>query len=878
MKQLFNRLPPQFLSVISVAVLMMILSYTSIGNSLESSFYRLAVKLSPSQQLTAETVVVGLDEAVFEEYGEWPWASKQLARLLASIRKAKPKSIGLMMPLEDGQTSSNLNELVGEIKKGEEAIANKKEEVLDRSKSKSRTNRLTDLNQKAEMLAFTRSWLSKADVDARLLNEFWRADNVVLMATAQETDFPFEPGDELSKARVAQVWEGTPWYLNKWMYFLFAPGSADSVMFIQVPGERFLRSAKSLGLSDSEYTMPDPLGVKAVYPLDADSVLVNQVAMLYAMSHGKVLSEQIQYQRAHALKIGDQTKLAVTPGGYFLPRVNSRFVHPTLKQEDGLVPQISAGDILSKKASIGVLRDKNVLIGRVDEASKRDYLMGSIPTVIWSAYNLESMIQGMSINMPSSFYFLQRLMIVLMAVFLLLLSVTWLHRISGLLLSAGIGLLLLLISAIVIISQQLWLPMMSAVVALWFAHAVAFITHRFNTAVTEGKHEAYDAFTSLGLHLQAQGQLDQAFAEYKKCPPTPKVLASLYELAQDFERRRQYGRARKVYEHILNNDLAYQDVAQRMQRLKAMDMPSPAQSIDPHAVDSDTLLLDESQVAKPMIGRYQVEEVLGRGAMGIVYLGSDPKIGRKVAIKTLPLKQEFEGHDLDEAKYRFYREAEASGRLHHPNIVTVYDVGEELDLAYIAMDYAKGKSLENFVNIGEQLPVDEVLTIMIQLAEALNYAHKEGVVHRDIKPANIIYDQESKLAKVTDFGIARLTDSGRTSTGTVLGTPAYMSPEQITGKESDGRSDLFSSGVTMYHLLTGSLPFRGDSMANLIYQITNEKPQDISKYRPILTAKIAAIVNRLLNKDPIQRIQDGGQLARYLTEALADWQSEERYN
>src|SRR5438445_9981025 len=248
---------------------------------------------------------------------------------------------------------------------------------------------------------------------------------------------------------------------------------------------------------------------------------------------------------------------------------------------------------------------------------------------------------------------------------------------------------------------------------------------------------------------------------------------------------------------------------------------------------SETLILSGAQAPpggtlalgggaeKPMLGRYRVEKELGKGAMGVVYLGKDPKIGRVVAIKTMALSQEFEADELAEVKERFFREAETAGRLNHPNIVTIYDAGEEHDLCYIAMEFLKGKDLVQYTKMPNLLPPDKVLSIIERVADAVGYAHTMGVVHRDIKPANIMYEPEADSPKVTDFGIARITDSSRTKTGMVLGTPSYMSPDQLSGKKIDGRSDLFSLGVTLYQMLSGQLPFTGESMTQLMFSIAN---------------------------------------------------------
>ncbi|MBT6903846.1 MAG: serine/threonine protein kinase, partial [Gemmatimonadetes bacterium] len=273
-----------------------------------------------------------------------------------------------------------------------------------------------------------------------------------------------------------------------------------------------------------------------------------------------------------------------------------------------------------------------------------------------------------------------------------------------------------------------------------------------------------------------------------------------------------------------------------------------------------TLLIDGS-IEKPMLGRYQVEKELGKGAMGVVYLGRDPKINRTVAIKTMALAQEFDEDEIDDVKERFFREAETAGRLSHPNIVTIFDAGEEHDLAYIAMEFLKGQDLSELVKGERQFDLPEVIDIVIASADALAYAHAQNVVHRDIKPANIMYEPETRSVKLTDFGIARITDSNKTKTGMVLGTPSFMSPEQLAGKRVDGRSDLFSLGVMLFQLSSGSLPFRGDSMATLMFQIANEPHPNILDIKPDLPPCLKAVVDRALTKSADDRYATGTEMA-----------------
>ena len=301
-------------------------------------------------------------------------------------------------------------------------------------------------------------------------------------------------------------------------------------------------------------------------------------------------------------------------------------------------------------------------------------------------------------------------------------------------------------------------------------------------------------------------------------------------------------------------------------------------STDAQAAASDSTTVADSVAAsgpltrteRTMLGRYRIDRELGRGAMGMLYLGHDPQLGRQVAIKTMALAREFEGVELVEARARFFREAEMAGRLQHRDIVTIYDAGEDQDLAYIAMEFVKGRDLLQHTLPGRLLPVPAVLQIVARVAQALAYAHSQGVVHRDIKPANVMIDPDSDTVKVTDFGIARVTDASRTRTGMVLGTPSFMSPEQMAGRRVDGRSDLYSLGVMLFQLLTGSLPHNSESMATLMYQIANQPAPDVRTLRPGLPEALANIVALALEKRPEVRYSDGKTFAADLLAVAAE--------
>jgi hypothetical protein len=387
---------------------------------------------------------------------------------------------------------------------------------------------------------------------------------------------------------------------------------------------------------------------------------------------------------------------------------------------------------------------------------------------------------------------------------------------------------------------------------------------------------------------------EQRFAELKARKASATVLGDLYTLGTQLEQRGRNVQATAVYRHLVRVDNTYKDVGLRLRRLMdaerkplptgapaakaATPAPSdrnrparaPATPVAPKFIAGGGSAAPAARAALAVagdvqrLGRYQLEREIGRGAMGTVYLGRDTAINRLVAIKAIPLATEFSESELAEARARFFREAETAGRLNHPNIVTIYDVGEERGLAYIAMEYLKGRHLSDYATLDTLLEPRKVLDLVGRTAQALGFAHKQQVVHRDIKPANIMYDPSADVLKITDFGIARLTGAGTTRTGIVLGTPSFMSPEQLEGRTVTGHSDLFSLGVSLFQLLTGQLPFTADSMTGLMQQIAEAPHPPLRALRPDLPACVDGIIDRALAKTPEARFESGAQMAAAL--------------
>lgn len=521
-------------------------------------------------------------------------------------------------------------------------------------------------------------------------------------------------------------------------------------------------------------------------------------------------------------------------------------------------------DVLTGKIPASKYQDKIVLIGATASGvgtTQVTPVSPAMPPVLTLAHAVSSILQEHFFITPEWGVWASLAVFMLVAAYLIVL----LPRLSaGIAAIATASLLVALVGAhfALMVGSGIWIQLMAWATLLLVGHLL-LTTKRF--LMTERGKEKSDADSAesnrmLGLAFQGQGQLDMAFDKFRKCPLDDSLMENLYNLALDFERKRQFNKAEAVFRYMGEYNPKFRDLEQRLNRAKAM---SETVMLGGSAGRSNasTMMLGDGQIEKPMLGRYQIEKELGKGAMGVVYLGRDPKINRVVAIKTMALAQEFEEDELADVKQRFFREAETAGRLNHQNIVTMYDAGEEHDLAYIAMEFLKGKDLVPYTKPGNLLPLPQVVSILARVADALAYAHSNSVVHRDVKPANVMYEPQSDQVKVTDFGIARITDSSRTKTGMVLGTPSYMSPEQLSGKKIDGRSDLFSLGVTLYQMACGKLPFVGESMAQLMFRIANEAQPDIRSINPEVPEGLVAVINRALEKDVSKRYQTGEQMA-----------------
>ncbi len=529
-------------------------------------------------------------------------------------------------------------------------------------------------------------------------------------------------------------------------------------------------------------------------------------------------------------------------------------------------------DVFSGKIPAEKYKDKIVLIGATAAGvgtAQVTPVSAVTPPVLTLAHSVSSILKQDFFVAPSWSFWAESGVFLTISLYLILL----LPRLSAGLAAAITGFLFVSLLAthyILMTTQAMWLQLMLSAALLLVGHLLVTTKRFLLTEQGKIKSDADSAESNrmLGLAFQGQGQLDIAFDKFRKVPMDDSLMDVLYNLGLDFERKRQFNKAESVFSYMAEYNPKFRDLEARKAQSRAMAETIVLGTSSGRSNDS-TMKLDQAGIAKPMLGRYEIEKELGKGAMGVVYLGKDPKISRIVAIKTMALAQEFEEDELEDVKARFFREAETAGRLNHPNIVTMYDAGEEHDLAYIAMEFLKGKDLTGYTKSPNLLPLPKVLSIIARVADALGYAHGLNVVHRDIKPANIMYDPESDSVKVTDFGIARITDSSKTKTGMVLGTPSYMSPEQLSGVKIEGHSDLFSLGVSLYQLACGKLPFEGESMAQLMFKIANEPHADILSINPSVPPCVVAIINKALAKKVGDRYANGSEMAEAIRQCAA---------
>jgi serine/threonine-protein kinase len=573
-------------------------------------------------------------------------------------------------------------------------------------------------------------------------------------------------------------------------------------------------------------------------------------------------------------------------------------------------PQYSFYDVRGDVPA-GVFRDKVVLVaGTASGTDDRDFPFAvEAPGVLMYATFLDNVFRVHFVQAPA-WAFLAEWGLFLAACAL---GVWLMPRLSTAVLLAGVPALAVAIlgaAAFCLVQQGLWIKSIFPALALLapLASTIVLRLAASEKATADETAEKIESQKLLALSFQEKGMLDMALAAFGKLPFTEDMKQVYLNLALDYQNRGQRDKALVVYQKIFSVDPAFGDVAARIERLKSattgshLAMPrvaSPAQSTEATAdlsAASVSLEATHASMATPpptalsvqytsvgssapvaaaapdgpilpgtRFARYEVERHLGRGGMGDVYLVRDTVIDRRAALKTIRADAGMDARHVIEIRQRFYREAQTAGKLAHPNIVTVYDVGEEQGMSYIVMEFVEGSTLTQLMK-KQRLTLPQINHILYHAAVGLDFAHRHGVFHRDVKPDNVMITK-TEIVKVMDFGIARIADSDLTRTGSIMGTPSYMSPEQFIGKKIDARSDIFSLGVILYELLTGSKPFNGETVHSLMFSIMQTEPPHPSTVDTKLHPAWDDILKKALAKEPEGRYATAMDLAEAVKNA-----------
>ena len=861
---------------LTVTVLFLIASNSQWLQGLERSAYDLGVRASPRVP-SDQIAVVAIDDESIANIGRWPWPRNVHAQMLDILKTGQAKVVGHTGLFLEPQVDPGLAYLMdlASFYDGSKMARNVPADLrrLDRG-----LRQAVDSNRTGAQLRRIYQQYARSSLSGPLTKEIATLGQKLRLATsALETDRIFSgsirnaANTVLAMAFVPGVPRGNPdedlpdYVLRNALFNVVdRVGAVEKRLFplttvAAIPPIRDL-GEPSAAIGHLYYNLDVDGGVRTepLVLLHYDAYIPSLALQLAAVSLN-LKPDDIRVYLGEGVQIG----------GLHIATDRHLQMHTFFYgNQDGTPPFVvdSFYDVLTGKIPANKYRDKVVLIGATAQGvgtPRVTPVSPAMPPVLTLAHSASSILNEDFFVIPEWSALAEWGGFVLVALYLVFLLP---HLRAGLAATITAVLLIALVGAHFVLMTQhaMWLQLMLCASLLLVGHLV-LTTKRF--LVTEKGKLKSDADSAesnrmLGLAFQGQGQLDMAFDKFRKCPLDDGTMDLLYHLGLDFERKRQFSKAAAVYHYMAGQDRHYRDIEQRMSRARAAEDTIMFGAAG--ATAASTLVAGGDGVQKPMLGRYQVEKELGKGAMGVVYLGRDPKISRVVAIKTLALSQEFDEEELEEVKERFFREAETAGRLTHPHIVTIYDAGEEHDLAYIAMELLEGDDLTPYTKPENLLPRPKVLEIVASAADALDYAHAQNVVHRDIKPANVMYEPTNGRMKITDFGIARITDASKTKTGMVLGTPSYMSPEQLSGNKVDGRSDLFSLGVMLFQLLTGKLPFQGDSMATLMFKIANEPHPNVTALRPDIPDCLNAIIDRALQKDMSKRYQRGHQLKQDL--------------
>ncbi|MBN1626908.1 MAG: protein kinase [Deltaproteobacteria bacterium] len=801
-----------------LSLLFVLFSFTGISllERFELGIYDFGSVLARDDNLDpARIVIVEIDDKSLDKLGSWPWPRRIMAEMIDLLKESGALIIGLNIPLDEAEHDEGLEEI---------------REFHDKYDAYPAAS--ADMSLKRWVLASLEQIEGRIDNDSILQNSIKKAGNVIL-----------------------PVYESVPPGVKK-------TDDESSFLFRYALDASGISSRVKASVSRNEMRLPLPafgenasgVGLVAASPASGDS----------GCSYPAFIGYKGSIIPSFSLSIA-ASYLGLTPGDIKVEDDIIRLKNLSVPLTEGEmlikygyeIKRYSFADFVDAEViPENVFKGKIVLIGFNDSRSGIPDIPGIRTETELNAGLLDNIINSGAVSRPSLMPYIEAVMILIAGIAAMYIASLQGRKARSA--SASAAFLLILAAGVLSLAVLgIWFKTVYIAGCLVSVYLVLVLRDFFASGLF--RRETPEEARVLGMDYQARGLLDLAFRKFQSLPHDDESMDLIYKIGLEYEKKNNLDKALEVYEYLSGLG-GYKDIEDHIAGLKLSD----ESAITGHyerikEKDSDS----GERVRKGHVGRYEIIEILGKGSMGLVYKAQDPKINRPVAIKTMRFSDEFEEDLIQEIKERFFREAEIAGRLSHPSIVTIHDVGEDGDLTYMAMEFLEGQDLDKFITKRSLLPFRRVLDVIAKTAEALDYAHKTNVIHRDIKPANIMLLKNGNI-KVTDFGIAKAISSSRTKTGVILGTPNYMSPEQIMGQKVDPRSDIFSLGVVFYQMITGELPFHGENLSALLYQITQIKHPSPRSYNQKLPAVCEQILDKALAKDPNKRFRTAGEMARVI--------------
>lgn len=809
-------------SLLSLGFIFLSFQSYPILEEVENLIYSIEMRLRiPLSHEKTDIAIVKIDDKSLQKLGTWPWPRHLIAEMIMILENNGAKLIGLDLLFNQKEQNQGLNEII-----------NLHQRILN---SDNLADERTYLTWLVEII---KGIEKRLDNDQELIRTVKNYDNIILPVSGKYGTYSTEiiPSQDsfLAKSTVRQ-------------------DILDKQLMGKIAVNKLIRPFPELSEAASGS------GHINLHPQKAKEGR----AHLPLINYRGNLIPSLPFRLAINY-LNENTNDIILPNNSL--KLNNKIIYLNkgellilFKGQVHSFPEYSFMDILNVKKVSKVFNDKIVLIGftaRNGGMPINTPVAFNMPRIELMANISQCFLNGQFLNRPYFMIYIEALFILLLGILaaIVLPHLNYFPRAMLI----GITIIILFFSSLILfIIFNVWFK----ISYILFPVLTIYLYISINNMLGRKKPsaiappESMETSRELGLSLQSQGLLDLALEKFRECPIDGPMKESLYNLGLEFERKRMLRKAISVYEYINNEDSGFRDISIKIPQLTSI--------VENRNIgkNGEILLSDDLEIIQT-VGRYEVLREIAKGAMGIIYKGRDPKINRLIAIKTIRFSDDFEEGCIHDIKRRFFKEAEMAGKLSHPSIISVYDIGEDYDLTYMTMELLDGTDLGQFCQKDNLLPQRQILDIIANIAEALDYAHNRGVIHRDIKPENIMILTDGTI-KVTDFGIAKAVSSSQTKSGVVLGTPNYMSPEQLSGKKIDGRSDIFSLGVLFYQLLTGELPFTGKSLAELFSQISKKRHPSPRKINPKVLKPCEQLLDKVLAKDPQKRFEQANEFAKY---------------